>query len=879
MPGISTTGVYQQVRRMTIPIANWTGAAVSGAAGYPGLNTLHGLTDGRLAPTAPATYPSWAAEQLDGFRAWVVLTSGATYGDVEAWISFPDYTPAAATDRVSVIVAASLVDECFARFAQDPPLRVEIRALFKSPHSIEGRGTDDSEGFPAAPLGSLLAVPRGYGDSSTPEIVYVSATTGLDTNDGHTAPTAWHTMGRVKTYMEFVATFQHSLQVVCDADPVAVWDAAHSNFAPENVTFVGESRLSFTGHPPVRDATNQNADKTLTVAVGVALADSPRDCDHFRLTPQNNENWMDNQVAPAAIALTAADIGKTIRFADATHVGYATLSGVCGLAVPGAGNRWVECNINHPLLAVPAWVTAVGTIWTILDHTDPAGQAAHADAQVTAMAGTWVLSGIRSTAGSALQTDTTPEKQNCISHIRFTGSVTLQDCDRFAFPGCRFEGGLRWYQCRDITCYSNAVADNAANRYFSSDIWTAQGFVPVGTNQAFGGMGFFVDTTTVNNALKTARVQCICSNGLISGMVGTGVTGAPHMGCTYFRYSNAVMEWCSFGPDMNDLARVYAEDNSNVAITNGRLTCQLRADYSSTVTLLGPNSFLARAINVADDVPVIGEALSYVTADGVDIGLLRASDGGTIQMLTTTGTDQEGIAAETAGLGVLVSIGQGCKFIATGGHDANLFGNSGWLWMSGASTGYMSGNRVFAHKHNGAESNDIYIYNATLQTGPLDTWTKNHGADAGDQTASPVIRLDHHANFKLGTPVSSAPAGMLVAGLPVNGNGIRCGANGIVRIQDGSSCTIADFHVNNENACPAIVLSHRSFLHFTGENINSYIEIDGAAANAVVDGSITIGAPVAGGGFLPAGELAVRGIHSDHLALLGTAQLTYIRHE
>lgn len=875
MPGISTTGVYQQVRRMTIPVANWTGVAVSGAVAYPGLNTTHGLTDGRI-----PTLPSWAAEQLDSFRAWVVLASGATYGDVESWISFPSYS-AAGTDRVQVIVAASLVDACFSRFPNDAPLRVEIRALFKSPHSIEGRGADQGEGFPAAPIGSLLGVPRGSGTPDTIEDVYVDATNGLDTNEGHSPATPWQTMGRVKTYMEFVQTFQHSLRVTCIADPVGAWNAARSNFAPEGVEFVGEARLYIIGHAPEPDATNQNNDKTLTVAVGVATASSPRDCDHFRLTPANGELWMDNQAAPANIALDAGDIGKTIRFADATHVAYATVSGVNGQGA-AVGNRWVECNINHPLLVgVPAWVTAVNTTWTILDHLDPAGAAAHADAQVTQMAGEWTLSGIKSTAGSTFQTSTVPEKQNCIAHIRFMGSVTLRSSDRFAFPGCRFEGGLHWVFCSDLSTNSNAVSDLAAGRYFPTDVWESLGFTDVGTAVAFGGMGFFAATTTAANDPSTSLVTCRASDGLMSGLVGTG-PNAPNNGAVYFSMSNVLVEWGSVGPDGANLSRIFAEDNSHVSVTNCRLTSQARADRDATVNVLGPNSFLARAINAADDAPVLATVATHFNV-GADAGAMRASNGGTMMLITTTGTDQEGIVLDWD-LGFLVSIGQGCRFIATGGNDANLFGNRGWLAMSGASVGYMSGDRTFAERGNAALHADIYVYNATLQSGPMDIWTKV-GTIVGDTTPSPVIRLNHHANFKLGTPFQGAPAGRLVAGATGAGNGINCGVNGIVLVENGSHCTISDFRINNDDGAagnPAIIIEHASFLHHTGDNAlnGSYLERIGVAAGTVALGDR--GAQNWGYNPVAGQELAQRRHENDFAAagaLTAHEQMVYYRHE
>jgi hypothetical protein len=885
MPGISTTGIYQQVRRMTIPLANWTGAAVSGNLAYPALNTTHGLSDGRLSPTAPNIYPSWIAEQMDAFRAYVVFASGNAYGDVESYISFPSYS-AAGTDRVQVLVSTNLTDECYARFPNDFPLYLDIRVLFKSPHSIEGRAADLGEGFPAVPLGSLLAVPRGGGATSTMETVYVDPILGLDTNTGHTAGAggAWQTMGRVKTYMEFVGTFNHSLTVVMAPGPIASWTEARSNFAPEGVCFQGEARLHLCGNAPLRDATNVNADKRLTIGGAGCTITSPRDCDHARLLPANGEIWQNNAAAPANVALVAADIGKTVRFSDANgHVGYATVSGVSGQGAAVA-NRWIEFNTNHPLFTggIPAWTYAAATVWEILDPADATGL------QVTRMDGAWNLMGIHGSSGSILQTDPLPSKTHSISHVNFVkGKLTFEDCDRFALCGVRADAGVKWTSCRDCSAVANAVSDHLADRYLPDSVWALQGFAGAGTNVAFGGMGFYTDITTAAGTASTSATQVTDSAGQITGLVATGPV-APNNGAVFVRAGTVVFTWASVGPDGADLARMWVQDvGSELSVNNCRLTCQLRADMSGTIHVNSNNAWLARAINAVDDKPDPGTAITKlnVGAAAPYPGMIEAENGGAIEIRQSAASTIEGINTDSDG-GYVVHVGEAGKFVATGGHDADWYGDHGWLHLSGSSIGYMSGARTFAIKNNAILAADVYVYNATLTSGSTDIWTKNHVADTGDNFVSPVIFLDYHARMKLGTP---APAGAstlannggLIAGAAANGQGIRCGALGIVHINHGSEMTCAHFKVNNENACPAIVLANRSFLHFTGDDTagtGDYIVIDGAAASAITDGSIAVGSPVAGGGFLVAGEAAVRGVHSDYLAAVAVAQGTFINH-
>ena len=833
MPGISTTGVYQQVRRMTIPIANWTGAAVSGA-GDPTLGqlcTLHGLTDGRA-----AGLPSWVAEQLDAFRAWVVLTSGATYGNVESFISFPSYS-VAGTDRVQVLVATQLADECWARFPNDAPLRVEIRALFKSPHSIEGRGADQGEGFPVAPLGSIFSVPRG-GVTAGIEEVYIDPLLGLDTNDGHAAGAgrAWQTMGRVKTYMEFVGVFQHSLAVYPAAGPDTDWTAARSNFAPEGVIFMGESRPYFMGNPPAPDATLVNVDKALTIAVGAAGMTTPRDCDHLRMTPANGEIWQDTNAA-GNVALVAADIGKTVHITDGNHVAYATISAVDGRGAAIA-NRWVEINVNQLLLgagAQPAWISAAGTIWTILDPLDPL------NTQVTAMAGTWNLCGIHSTQGSALQTDTTPSKSACIAHIRFTtAQVTLEDCDRFALPGCRFEAGIQWLGCRDCSTMSNAVSDNLADRYFPDAIWAAQGFTDVGTANAYGGMGFFVVATAVNNVLAAANLVWTGSKGLVAGMVITGAA-APNMGFGLVQQiSDVVATWGSWGPDGANMLTMYAQARSRFGFLNCRQNSQCRSDVASTVICNSNNSWLARAINLADDVPVPGTPATHVTCA---LGMLRSENGGEVVVPLDAVTAVEGINADAAN-SLAVRIGESGKLVATGGHDALFAGCRGWLYMAGSSQGFMSGNRTFAAKPNGVASFDIYLDNARLTTS--DALTKA----AADTTLCGFIRARGKSTWVHGSAENDT--GQLVWGAHNVGNGINSGAFSVIDADDGSYVEIGNPYINKNDAGAATIsVLHGAHVHLGGDG-TSLVEIQGVAAAA-----IQVGVAAASAGWVPGAAAAV----------------------
>lgn len=886
MPGVSTTGVYQQVRRMTIPVANWTGAAVSGAAAYPGLNTTHGLTDGRI-----PTLPSWVAEQMDSFRAFVVFSKGGTYGGVEPYISFPSYS-AAGTDRVQVLVSTALLDECYARVPNDTPSYLELRVLFKSPHSIEGRAADQGEGFPASPAGSLFALPRGTGSGGWVDNVYVDPVNGLDTNDGRSLVSAWQTMGRAQTYMELVGTFGRSLNINCAAAPDTAWTAGRSNFAPEGVRFVNGARLFITGNAPEPDAVVPilNHDKQITLTA-LATVNSPRDCDHLRMTPTNGELWQDTQAA-GNVALTAADIGKTVHITDGNSVAYATVSGVNGQGA-AVGNRWVEINVNHPLFAggVPAWVGGNGTVWTILDPTDPQGSADPANAQVTSMAGSWRLMGITSHEGGDIQTVDTPLKQNCISHIRFTtGEVLIENCDRLAFPGCRFEVALKLNGIRDCHCIANAVSDNLADRYFPDSVWAKQGFDPVGAADSFGGMGFFVNCATSGGSPSSSSAFWANCRGIIAGLCATG-PAAPNNGCVYTTNSQLLFSWCSVGPDAANLATMWSAGSgsgSGLAVMNARLTCQLHSSLGGMVRVADCCSWLERAVNLADDVPdpLVAATKLNPGAAAPSAGLIHAETGGSIEITLSSAAMVEGINSDDDG-GYVAHVGEACRIVATGGHDANWYGDHGWLHMAGSSIGYMSGNRTFPVKANAIEAADVYVYNSILTSGPTDVWTKQGTINAKDTTPSPVIWVDYFGQFKLGSPANGAGLvtnGGLVAGASGDGNGISCGANGIVMVTNHGHAAIADFQVNNDTAIasnhPAIVLTYGGTIIHGGENVASYLESEGGANGAVYNGVLA----AENYGYVPTGEAAAQAAHAWHNdfapagVLSGSEQLTTYRH-
>ena len=114
-------------------------------------------------------------------------------------------------------------------------------------------------------------------------------------------------------------------------------------------------------------------------------------------------------------------------------------------------------------------------------------------------------------------------------------------------------------------------------------------------------------------------------------------------------------------------------------------------------------------------------------------------------------------------------------------------------------------------------------------------WTKNGpGAGGGDAFPAPFIYLNHHANFKHGTPITQNPIGRIVMGADGNGAarlGVACSAAGAIVVNDGSHATISDPRINNETG-PAIVLLNASFLHFANTTGVSFLENVGAAAAA-----------------------------------------------
>jgi hypothetical protein len=893
-------GWFQQVRRWFVPETNW------GAVYTDATNTAHGLEDGSQAPTAPGVWPDMSPTQVDSWYGYV-RSGGATgtyYPIGRAYVTISDYDPLASTAAVQITVDNALRDECWQRNIN--PDGVVIVALPHLAHSEERSNTDLGENFPAALGGTLgapfWAIPSGGGADL--ETVYVDPATGDDTDDGHTPTTPWETMGRVQEYMEDVGTFYHSFMVIMQPGPVGTWDAASSDFGPSGVRFIGNSRLYLMGSVdfvtnPVAirygprsgvSGVTANVDKQLTVDTGVAAAAAINDHNHIRFSPQNGEIWQD-LTGPGNVALAAADIGKTIIFEGTNgQIAYATVSAVDGELL-GVTNRWVEVNVNHPLLTggVPAWMLAVGATWTILDPDDGDGT------QYTRVAGRWHLQGIKAQAGTLLGGHDPAaggyagddwDGQSCISHVVFTAEqVTLEDCTRMALPGCRFEEGLHIGLTQDCTCISNAISDNLDDRYFTDAAWDAQGFNPVGDANSWGGMGFHVVATATGGwhpgagAAADTNLRFTGAQGIVAGMTVTSTAG--DAGDVYAaQICDLAFTWGSFGPDatgnLNNLCGVRAGVNSRVSVTNCNLCCMLYADTYGLVILGSPNSWIQRAVNVVPptDTPVMGTAATHVTMLGD--ALIRNASHGNVVVNNTQGTSIEGINADAGG-NVVVRMGEGGVLVMTGGHDANWAGCAGFFRLLGGCRAYITGDRTFPQKPNAAGAgSDVYLSNSLLQSGPEDIWEKT-GDTTGDTTPSPVLEIHHHSDFKLGTPVQGAPAGRLVVGATGAGNGVNCGAAGVVNIDDASRVTISDFRINNDDGVagnPAIIVQNAAFLHFTGENVNSFIEQVGVAGGTeITQGSI------ATVGYVPTGEAAHRALYSDYLAVIGTAQGTYINHE
>ncbi len=707
-----------------------------------------------------------------------------------------------------------------------------------------------------------------YSDGGTMETVYVNPVTGLDTNDGHSLTSAWQTMGRVATYMTTVGIFRHDLLVICSAGTDAVWTAAMSNFFPENVQFVNGSRLYVTGHNPNRTTATLNVNKEILLT-GIAVASSPLDCDHLRLTPSNGELWQDTNAA-VNVALVAADVGKTLMIRDTTgaHVTYATVSAVNGQGA-AVGNRWIEVTTAHTAFGgVPAWVLAIGTTWTILDPLDPDAN------QVTAMAGTWNLSKIQASGGASISNGVF-QKQHAIAHIRFTSNaVRLIDCDDFAFPGCRFEAGLTILNSGNFVCNSSAVSVLNVTRYFPTAIWTQIGLTDAGTADGYGGPTFFVYGTSNAGSPDTSTCRFVNVIGSIFGMVFDS-PASPNQGIIDVAVQSAVgFAFCSFGQSSpaspNGDAFIVTRSGGGVALVGCRSTMQVRA-IESGVSGVGPFvTWTQAAINAATDAPALAVADTFVP---ISNGMIYVTPGGKVSVTNTGGSSIEGFNATLDATAVCIRV-DGGTLIATGGHDANWAGEEGWLHLLAGSTGYMTGNRTFSHKPTNTQTTgDVYVYNSRLQCGTADAWVKSQ--NGADGTPAPFLFADHHADVKHGTPVNAAPGGSIQAGTEGVAGGIDCGALGNIRIDNCSRVTIGDIRVNNSAgvASPSVVVLNNSFLHWCDTTGVSWIESQGLAAGAITNGSI------ATAGYVPAGSAAHRALYSDYLAAIGTAQGTFLRHE
>lgn len=771
MPGVSTDGIYQQVRRMTIPVANWTGAQVSGAVAYPGLNTTHGLTDGRI-PTQPA----WVAEQMDAFRAWVVDGGGRWWGDAESFITFSDYD--LATDRVGVTVSTRLTTTCLQRNINLTGAYLEIRVLFKSPHSIEGRGVDQGENVPAVPGFSLLGGSLPGDDAGGMETIYVR-TTGNDSNDGHTVATAFLTMQAAANWIMAQSPLRHSILVDVGPGTFAGWSL-------NGVQLVNNARIYIIGSVP------STALKTSVSGGAATIAASGRDHQFFRLTP--DAAW---SVAPAA-----ADIGRTIRVQDAggTNTFYATVANIQNNA---AG--WVDLNCNHTVMGggVPAWATAANTTYTIMDETG---------ASVTIINTATYISNI-DCAGT--QTTPTANFYNCIGHMRFTtAAATFESAERFAFVGVRFEATSYFWATRDCSCIGNAVHQNNTQLYFPTAIHTRLGFTNVGTVNAWGGLGW-----SSNIAVFQA------ARGGVSGLIITdemNVTDTADVAFAWFtQYGTKAA--------VTNLA-------SNAEFLYSRHNGPLSAASLGSLYVAGYNTFAAR-FSAADDTT----ANAPLNVGG---GLIQVTNAA-LYVANSGGNRIEGRNDDHAGNVVVHAIDS--KVSWTGGFDANLFGEKGWLILDWGSTGDFRSGATFAQKTAAATAPDIQVlHGSVLSSGG--SWIKNHVGNLGDTAPGPLVTVWYGSTWNHGDP-TNANSIYRVGTDATAGNAVDCGnTGGVVWVDYGSHVSIGNPQINHDRAAAAGVYClqiQNGSQAAVGTNAASYMVIDNGAGAPTHVAALKVGSAAA----------------------------------
>jgi len=739
----ASTSQYVRNHSITVLVANW-GVAQTHA---------HNLNDGNGAGYTPNVVHVDSAYVTIGATNYAINPKTVAITAVGA-----------ATITYVVGTATTALRDALTEVFGVVPTSLTFEVVTRFVHSVEIGTTatgDETIGVLAAGLVPIELA--ALAPSSTIDTIYVRAD-GVDTNTGRvdSAAGAYLTIQRACNDVMAASPLYHDIHIRVGAGTFA------GNWTLEGVDCRNGASVYITGAAPVTPIANGTS---TSVGAGVKIAASGHDHTLYRFTPD----------AAFGAALAAASIGRTLRIVDAagTRACYATIGQLAtGVA---AANQVIDLTMDPVLTgAAPAWVNAAGVIFQVLDET--AGT-------VTRVTGNANILNIKKSPGATGQgTGNHLAKHNLIGNIRFdTGAVRVEAADRFSFHGSRFENGLDMAAIRDCSNTANSVPINGNSRYWPASVWRALGYIDPGasgtcaeTANAYGGCGYHVAGSPHTFSACDGTVQ--------------GLVMAPAQSLTVGANSDIAFAGISVVP-------VTIQLRGAAGFNYARFAGQLQTDTDGKFLIGDYVTWMAREGAVPDTLALNPVNLAY--------GMMRigGSGKGFVILGAVTrleGHNSAGIAANNTNYAIRCVTG-GTLYM-TGGHDADFYGQGGWLFMRDAATGYMSGNRAMAAKNVANATHldfDIADCSRLRSIGDITHAT-------ADNTPGPLVALNWNSRWVHGNV--SDDTGLFVIGNGAGG-GIDCGAAQAILVSHGSHMTMAVPRVHNSNAgggSRALIVARRS---------------------------------------------------------------------
>lgn len=773
--------ISQYVRNhlVTALVANW-GAAQTHA---------HNLNDGAAAGGGNGYTPN-----LIHVNSAYVTIGGANYAINPKVVAV--LTPTATNLSYVVGDAANVLRDALTKIFGVVPTSLTFEVVTRFVHSHElGTTATADETINVLAAGLVPIELAALAPSSVLDTIYVR-TDGTDTNTGRTdsAAGAYLTIQRACNDVMAASPLYHDVHIRVGVGLFA------GNWTLEGVECRNGASVYITGAAPATAIANG----TSVSAGAAAFAANAHDCSLIRFTPDG----------AFGAALAAASIGRTLRIASAAgaQVAYATIAQVAtGVA---AANQVIDLTMNPVLTgAAPAWATAVNTTYQVIDE---------AAADVTRVTGNVAVYNVKKGPGAADQgTGNHIAKQNLLGNIRFdTGIVAIQGSDRFSFHGSRFENGVNLIGCRDCSNTTNSVPILGASRYWPAAVWRALGYVEgagtiAETNNAYGGCGYYV---------AGAAHQINASYGTILGLVmqaGQSLTVGASADIAFSGIS---------------VVNVLVQRRGVATFNYARFAGQLRTDLDGKFVVGDFVSWMAREGAVPDTLALnpVNLNTGMISIEGTGKGFILLGAATRLE-----GHNSAGAAANNGN--VAVRCITDATFYATGGHDANFYGQGGWLVMRDAATGYMSGNRAMAAKNVATAAHLDFDISDCSRLRSISDITRA----AADNTPGPQTAVNWGSQWVHGDVM--ADTGLYVIGDGA-GAGIDCGAAHAILVSHGSHLTLAVPRVHNSNAgagSRALIVSRRSeFFGAAVAGANSvYLLANAAAASVTVGVAAAFAAP------------------------------------